>query len=251
MRIVREFMRGLGAHAEGMRFAFANKRYLPLLLVPFGLTLLLYSAGFYFFTLYVDQILDWIWSPSAQQSSGFMATLYWLYEHLLGAILYVILFAIMYFAYMIVANILASPLYDVIAERIGKRPEYADLRTGAGDAISIVRTVFEELKKALFMLALPLALLFVPILGAPLSALLATTLLAWDFLDFSLGKDHPTFAARLRFVRKHPFLLLGFGLPLLAPFVQILFFPFAIVSSSLLYQKQLRLNAGKTPPEMQ
>jgi len=247
MRIVREFMRGLGAHADGMRFAFGNKRYLPLLLVPFALTLLLYSAGFYVFTLYVDRLLDWIWSPAAGDASGFMATLYWLYEHLLSAILYVMLFAIMYFAYMIVANILASPLYDVIAERIGRRPEFVHMRTGAGEGFSILRTVFEELKKALFMLGLPLALLFIPILGAPLSVLLAMLVLGWDFVDFSLAKDHPTFRDRLAFVRRHPFLLLGFGLPLLAPFVHILLFPFAIVSGSLLYQNQLQLDSGKSP----
>lgn len=246
MRSVREFVRGLKAHGEGMRFAFANKRYLPLLLVPFALTLLLYSAGFYVFTLYVEQILDWIWAPAASEATGFMATLRWLYEHLLAAILYVLLFVIMYFAYMLIANILASPLYDVIAERIGKRKEFAALRTGKDEGFGILRTVFEELKKAVYLLVLPLLLFFVPVIGAPLSALLAMLLLAWDFVDFSLARDEPSFKGRLAFVRRHPFLLLGFGLPLLAPFVNILFYPFAIVGGSLLYQKQLHLEQKRS-----
>lgn len=247
MRPLREFAQGLNAHMDGIRFAFANKRYLPLLLVPFLLTLLLYSVGFYTFTLYVDQILNWLWAPGTTEATGFMATLRWLYVHLLSAILYVLLFAIMYFTYMIIANILASPLYDMIAERIGKREEFKHLRQDTAAGIGIFRTVFEELKKALFVLVLPLALLFIPVVGAPLSVILAMVLLAWDFLDFSLSKDEPTFGGRLRFVRQHPLLLLGFGLPLLAPFLHILLYPFAILGSSLLYQKQLAGQVEKQP----
>ncbi len=245
MRILKDFGLGLGAHLKGMRFAFANKGYLPLLLLPFFLTLILYSAGFYVFTLYIDQLLNFFWTPAATEATGFMASLRWLYVHLLSAVLYILLFAIMYFAFMIIANILASPLYDMIAGRIGRRNEYKALRPAQESDIGILRTVLEEIKKAVFVLALPLMLLFIPIIGAPLSLLLAMILLAWDFLDFSLSRDDPSFAGRLRFVRKHSSLLLGFGAPLLVPFMHIALYPFAILGASLLYQEKLLAERGR------
>jgi CysZ protein len=239
MKILRDFSQGLGAHLAGIRFVFGHTSYLPLLLVPFCLTLLLYSAGFYVFTLYDDQLLKAIWDPATTEASGLMATLHWLFVHLLKMILYVLLFAVMYFGFMVVANILASPLYDYIAGRIGRHESHAALRPGPESEIGIPRIVLEELKKACFVLLLPLLFFFVPVIGAPLSLVFAMLLLAWDFLDFSLSRDEPRFGPRLRYVRQHPFMLLGFGLPLLVPFLHILLYPFAIVGSSLLYQKRL------------
>ena len=245
MRPIKEFIQGLGGHARGIRFTFANKRYLPLLLVPFLLTLLLYSAGFYVFTLYVDQILGYFWTPAASEATGFMATLHWLYVNLLSAVLYVVVFAIMYFAFMIVANILASPLYDIIAGRVGRLEDYKALRTGKDEEMGLVRVVVEELKKAGFVLLFPLVLLFIPVVGAPLSLLFAMLLLGWDFMDFSLARDEPAFGARLRYVRRHPFLLLGFGALLLVPFVNIVLYPFAIMGASIIYQEQRKTSALK------
>lgn len=245
MRLIKELVQGLGGHARGIRFALAHKRYLPLLLVPFALTLLLYSAGFYIFTLYVDQILSYFWTPGAAEATGFMATLHWLYVHLLSAILYVVVFAIMYFAFMIVANILASPLYDAIAGRIGRRPEFQALRTGKDEEMGIIRVVIEELKKAVFVLIVPIVLLFIPVIGAPLSLVFAMLLLGWDFVDFSLARDEPAFGPRLAYVRRHPFLLLGFGALLLVPFLHILLYPFAILGASLTYQDHRKAAAMK------
>lgn len=246
MNILREFGQGLGAHLTGIRFAFRNKRYLPLLFIPFCLTLLLYSAGFYVFTLYDDQLVKAIWNPATAEASGFMATLHWLFVHLLKMILYVLLFAVMYFCFMVVANILASPLYDYIAGRIGHHDTYAALRHGPGSGVGILRTVLEELKKAGFVLILPLLFFFIPVIGALLGLVFAMLLLVWDFLDFSLSRDEPRFGPRLRYVRQHPFMLLGFGLPLLVPFLHILLYPFAIVGSSLLYQERLLANRSTT-----
>ena len=248
MKLIKDLGKGFGAHIAGIRFVAKNKSYLPLLLIPFGLTLLLYSAGFYIFTMYDDQLINAIWSPSATEATGFMASLHWLFVNLMKMILYVLLFAIMYFGFMVIANILASPLYDFIAGRIGRMEPYKGQRPSEVAGQGIFRIVLEELKKALFVLIIPLLLFFIPVIGAPLSVLFAMLLLGWDFIDFSLSRDEPSFGARLRYARSHPFLLLGFGLPLLAPFLHILLYPFAIVGSSLMYQERLKQKDGAKPP---
>ena len=58
-------------------------------------------------------------------------------------------------------------------------------------------------------------------------------LLALDFLDYPFCREEARFGVRLRRLVKNPLLLLGFGLPLLIPGLNILLFPFAILGGSV------------------
>lgn len=241
-----DFFAGLGAHVRGIRFALDRKGYLGLAIIPFVLTSVLFAVGFFLFVSESDQILAVFWSPSPAQTSGvLLGSLYWLYVHVVKYLLYLLSFVLMYFLFMVAANILASPLYDVIAGRLAREAR-GGAATEAGS--SLWRTVIEESKKALFVVAVPLGLVFVPVVGQILSPLVAAWLLAYDFVDFSLGRDTPRFADRLRLTVRRPLLLLGFGLPLLVPLLNVVLYPFAILGSSLLYHATLGRSA-LTPPE--
>jgi CysZ protein len=223
------FPRGLFAHARGIRFALAHKGYLTLVAVPFALTLLLYVVGFALFATHGDQLLGLLWTPN-DAAGGLAGALAWLYLHVVKYLLYLLAFVILYFLFMVTANILASPLYDVIAGRLLGE---AGAAVAAGP--SPWRTMAEELKKAVFVAALPLLVVFIPVLGQFLAPVLAAWLLAFDFLDFAHAREEPRFAARLRAMAGRPLLLLGFGLPLLVPLLNIVLFPFAILGATLLY----------------
>ena len=232
-----DFFLGLGAHAQGIRFALARKGYLGMVLLPFALTVLLYVLGFSLFAAHSDRLLALLGAPEQAPAVGtFMAALVWLYVHLVKYLLYLLAFALMYFLFMVTANILASPLYDHIAGRLA-REAAGDRSPGEAKGLSLWRTMIEEVKKALFVAAIPLLLVWIPIAGQFLAPLAAAWLLAFDFVDFSLGRDEPRFAGRRRFLWRRPLLLLGFGLPLLVPFLNLVLYPFAILGSCLLYQK--------------
>ncbi|WP_428567381.1 MAG: EI24 domain-containing protein [Solidesulfovibrio sp. DCME] len=226
------FPKALAAHVRGIRFALAHKGYLLLVAVPFGLTLVLYAAGFGLLAASGDRLTALAWSPEAAGAGGFLGALYWLYAHVAKYLLYLLSVVLMYFLFMVTANILASPVYDGIAGRM-----LARARGGAVPDASPVwwRIMAEELKKAVFVAALPVLLVFVPVVGQLLAPLVAAALLAFDFLDFAFGRDEPRFAVRLRRAAAHPLTLLGFGLPLLVPVLNIVLFPFAICGATLLY----------------
>ncbi|MGE4299435.1 MAG: EI24 domain-containing protein [Desulfovibrionaceae bacterium] len=242
MRPIRHFAAGLSAHGAGIRFAMTHKGYLPVLFIPFIVTIVLFVAGFSTFTAHSDQVLAWLWRPEAAGSDGFfMAVLQWLYAYVFKYLLYAALMGLMYFLFMVVANIIASPLYDSVARRVRRREaERLGVALPPPAEMSLVRVVLEELKKALFVVVLPIPLFFIPVVGQACGLLLAMLLIAWDFTDFSISLDTPTFAARARFVRANPARMLGFGLPLLVPFLNLLLFPFAILGGSLLYQQAAR-----------
>ena len=227
------FPMGLFAHIQGIRFALAHKRYLLLAGIPFALTLALYGAGFGLFAARGDALLALLWSPDPAATGAVAGALYWLYAHVAKYLLYLLAFVIMYFLFMVTANILASPLYDHIAGSM--------LREARGSVVepsaSIWRLMREEAKKAVFVAALPVLLVFVPVIGQILSPVVAAWLLAFDFMDFAFCRDEPAFSGRLRALARNPLLLLGFGLPLLLPVVNILLFPFAIMGATLLYMK--------------
>jgi CysZ protein len=232
------FPKGLAAHVRGIRFALANKGYLGLCAIPFALTLLLYGVGFAVFAGTSDQILAALWTPDAA-AGGLAGALAWFYLHVVKYFLYALVFIIMYFLFMVTANILAAPLNDHIAGKL--LAQAGSRQTGPG--VSPWRMIVEEAKKAVFVMALPLVLLVIPVLGQLLAPVAAALLLALDFMDYPFSREEARFGVRLKTLASRPLLLLGFGLPLLIPFLNILLFPFAILSGALLYLDM----TGRTP----
>jgi CysZ protein len=243
MTFVVDFLKGFAAHLTGLRFALSNPRFIPLLLIPFTLTILLFIGGIWALGHYADAILAYFWKVDPAASGAATSIFYWIYTHIVKYLLYIVVVAGMYFAFMVVANVLACPLYDKIVDKIRALPRYAPLHASGAPGISLARMIWEEIKKACFVLLLPLPFMFIPVIGAPLSLILAMTLLAWDFLDFSLSKEAPEFKARGSYVVKNAFLLLGFGSLLFVPLLNILLYPFAILGATILYEE--RLLAGK------
>lgn len=228
------FPKGLYAHVRGLRFALSHKGYLLLAAIPFTLTLLLYAVGFWIFAANGDQLLGLLWSPQGGEAGGMVTgALYWLYVHVAKYLLYFLAFVLMYFLFMVTANILAAPLYEHIAARMTR--EASGPGALPGPSAPLWRSMAEEVKKAAFVAVCPLLLAFVPVIGQLLAPLVAAVFLAYDFMDFFLCLDQPGFAGRLRYIVRHPLLLLGFGLPLLVPVVNIALFPCAILGAGLLY----------------
>ena len=249
MNWINDFFAGLHAHWKGIRFAFGNPVYLPLVAIPFLLTIGLYVAAVFVLDHYDDALLGALWSFDPQASGEAVGFLHSIYLYVVKFLLYLILFVLMYFLFMVIANIIASPLYDILSGRIRNR-----LRPGAPTReTGIIRVVLEEIKKAVFVLVIPLLCLLIPVAGAVISVILAMLLIAWDFTDFSLSRDAPRFGERLARIRKRPFALLGFGCLLLVPILNFFLFPFAILGGSLLYEERLApaldMGAPEPPPE--
>jgi CysZ protein len=137
--------------------------------------------------------------------------------------------------------VIASPFYDYISVRY-QRIYHPSVRIEESGSFwsRLLRTIKEELKKALLVLALPLVLLLIPAVGTVLALLAAGICIAWDYLDFSIAREHVLLKERLRVLWRHKFEALGFGLPLLVPFVGLLLLPFAVLGATRLYFDRMR-----------
>jgi CysZ protein len=154
----------------------------------------------------------------------------------------------MFYTFIIISNILACPFYDRIAVKYQHHRYDSDLKpTSESPGHGIFAVIKEELKKAVFALAIPFALLFIPVLGAFLAFLAAAILITWDYVDYSLSRACPRFKDRLRTVWRHKSSFLGYGIPLVIPFLGLLILPFAILGATMLYHDTMKESASKCP----
>jgi CysZ protein len=238
---LRAFSEGWRFHIKGIRFAFQHLSFLALSILPFVLALSLYVFAFYLFTLYADDLLGMLWHLENGESSRYVGWLYWAYIHLVKALLYVIVLVIMFYTFIVISNILASPVYDHLVSRYQRayHPDaYAAQTTSSKKGILAVMK--EEVKKAALMLAVPLLLLLIPVIGALLGFVVAGLFIAWDYVDFSLSKDYPLLKDRIKALWRHKAFFLGFGFPLLIPLLGLVILPFAILGATILYFDRMR-----------
>ncbi|OEU49409.1 MAG: hypothetical protein BA861_03505 [Desulfobacterales bacterium S3730MH5] len=238
---VRALSEGFRFHIKGIRFAFRHPSFLTLSTIPFLITLFLYILAFYLFTLYADDLLQLIWHIDSTESSKYVEWLYWAYVHIVKYLLYIIVLVGMFYTFIVLSNILASPVYDHIStkyERIYHTHYHPEQATSP--AKGALRVMKEEVKKAVLMLVIPLLLVFIPLIGVFLSFVVAAVFIAWDYVDFSLSRDYPLLKDRIKAVWRNKFLLVGFGLPLLVPLLGLIILPFAIIGSTKLYFEKIK-----------
>jgi CysZ protein len=241
------FSEGWRFHIRGIRFGFGHPSFLILSIVPFLITLALYSFAFYMFALYADDLLRMIWHVEAGEFSPYVGWLYGVCLYVIKFFLYLIVLVVMFYTFIVVSNVLASPVYDYISKRYEQvHYQNASREQATSSAKGMLTVMKEEVKKAMLMIAIPLPLLLIPVAGTVLSFIVAGAFIAWAYIDFSLSRDYPLLKDRIKAVWRYKFILLGFGCPLLVPFLGLIIMPFAILGSTKLYFDRMR----ETPLEI-
>lgn len=143
------FSEGWRFHIRGIRFGFSHLSFLTLSIVPFLITLALYIFAFYMFTLYADDLLRMVWHVETGESSTYVGWLYWAYLHVVKFFLYLIVLVVMFYMFIVLSNVLASPVYDYISTRY-ERIHYqnAPREQVASPAKGVLTVMKEEVKKA-------------------------------------------------------------------------------------------------------
>jgi uncharacterized protein involved in cysteine biosynthesis len=223
-----------------------SRRLLALSLLPFLLCLLIYVGIFIAALALTDNVADLVVSPGGWWRTAVRAAL------MLALPLAFLLAAA--FTYTAACLVLAGPLYEYLSAAVERRlkgsaPE-EPFRAGrfvadTGRALLLTAVVLlAELAVLLF------SLLFVPVTTV-LAVMASAVLLAFEMLDYPMGRRRMDIRARLRFARRHFWELLVLGLPMLlalmVPVVGAVFLPLGVVGGTVLF---VRLEAGGSrPPE--
>jgi CysZ protein len=160
-----------------------------------------------------------------------------LYQYCALALFALVVLLGLFFGFSILANLIASPFYGFLAEKVAEK-ERGEVSppTSLRDIMLVVpHSVVRELRKIGYYLPRLLILLllsFVPVVNlvsSPLLLLFGVWMMAVQYIDFQADNDQVSFIDMLRWMRGRRMLSLGFGLPvyvgMLIPLVNLLHVP--------------------------
>lgn len=196
--------------------------YLPLIL---GMTLTVAILGSY------SQNFDaWMEFILFDKPEGFWALIgYWITY----ASLFVGIVIVSILAGFLLPSIIASPFYDYVSMKVE-----TDLTGRKGEEVSLLRSLLlikEEVKKVVFILAVSLIALFIPILNV----VVPVWLLSWEFFDYPLARRGMGFRQRLTEVFKNFWEVAGMSVWFLIPFIQFFLMPLAVIGGTMIAVKSL------------
>jgi CysZ protein len=194
---------------------------------PIGFSLLAFAAAASVLVAHAGGLYEWVtlWVPTPEAASWYA----WLWVGpakaalaILGAVVFAVVAGLALLISFLVANVLASPFLDVLASRVelietGVVEE--DAPTGLiGTGADVLRSLREELRRALFFLAVvvSLALLGFVIPGAhlvtgPAIVGFAIFFLPLDYASYTLDRRRFSFRQKRTWLMANKPVVVGFG----------------------------------------
>ena len=220
-------MNGFQLPLEGGRLLLREKRLWAPAVAPIGFSLLAFAAAASLLVAHAGGLYDWVtlWVPTPEAASWYA----WLWVGpakavlaILGAVIFAVVAGVALLISFLIANVLASPFLDVLASRVelietGVLEE--DAPTGLiGTGADVLRSLREELRRALFFLAVvvSLALLGFVIPGAhlvtgPAIVGFAIFFLPLDYASYTLDRRRYSFRQKRTWLMANKPVVVGFG----------------------------------------
>lgn len=230
---VGQLARGLRVYWTGVSWLKKNPRYLFLLLIPTVLGLVSVVALFSAFWQYSDLVYG---AVLFDPGDGFFAGLLYYIAKFFAS---VAIFILTLVSGLLISNVLSAPLYEMVSVAVERQ------KTGGLVEVSLWQSMVlipEELKKVIAILLISVVLMFLPLVNF-LVVFVTAFLIGWDFYDYPLARRGWSFKERRRAARKDFWSIMGLGLWLTIPGVQILLYPFAVVGGTLLNLERLKLES--------
>jgi len=212
---------------EGGRLLLRERRLWALAAAPIGFSLLAFAVAAWLLVAYAGELYAWatLWMPDLQAASW----LAWLWVGpakaalaILGALIFALVAGVVLLTSFLLANVLASPFLDALASRV-ERIETGAVEEDAsggwiGTGVEALRSLREELRRALFFLAVVgcLTLLGFLIPGAhlvtgPSIVAFAIFFLPLDYASYTLDRRRYSFREKRSWLLANKPAALGFG----------------------------------------
>jgi CysZ protein len=231
------FLQGLG-----LIFRPGLRRYV---MIPLVVNVLLFGGLIWFGGTQFEALMDWF-MPELPEWLQWLEWLLWLL-FVLSALL------ILFFAFTLLANIIAAPFNGLLAEAV-ERHLTGKALADDGDWKKLVKeflpTLLDELRKVAYFIAwsIPFLVLFViPVvnMAAPILWLaFSAWMLALEYGDYPMGNHGLRAKEQKQRLGQKRLLSLGFGgavsLATMTPILNFLVMPAAVAGATILWHKQLR-----------
>ena len=231
---------------EGFKLLW-HRRIRWLVIIPTLINLILFSAATWFAAVWVSDWLNWL-IASVPEWLEWLVWIIWLLFVLLALVIYA-------FTFTVFANLIGSPFYGIIAERVIalERGDNDDMQTSASALLTTAWSSFRRelqiiayiLPRTIGIALVTLVISFVPVINI-LAPLIAASWAAWSlalqYMDYPADSDEVSFAEVRQRAGKQRMLSLSFGLSALAaaaiPLVNLLLLPATVIGGTLLWCRQ-------------
>ena len=238
---VSNFSRGFLYPFRAAKFIKNHPPLLKYIIIPFIINVILLSAAVYFGLSFFDSIVVH-YIPQGEAWYWLILTyFFWIVAVLITMVL-------VFFCFTVSGSLVASPFNDILSEKTEElltgilNEEPFIIKVFLKDAF---HTVMDESKKIIIFIVLMIMLLFLNLLPGGtllysfLSILLTVFFLAIEYTGYVFYRKHLTFKDQRRFLFLQKFLMLGFGVGVLAvltiPFFQFFCIPLGVVGATRLY----------------
>jgi len=237
------FTRGAGYVLTGLRW-LPRAGLRGFVAIPLLINTLLFGGGIWLAASQFQRLDQAVrgWLPD------WLAWLHWL----LWLLFVLTVLVVIFYAFSLVANLIAAPFNGLLAERVEKmvNPEGCVPPPPAEFSWrELLFTPLAELRKLLYFIgwAIPVVVVsFVPAANmvAPVLWVISTSwMLALEYADYPLGNRGLNLQAQRQLLRQHWLLALGFGgmalLLTLIPVLNFLAMPAAVVGATLMWNQEL------------
>jgi|TARA_B110000879_G_scaffold189134_1_gene252361 CysZ protein len=231
---------------EGFKLLW-HRRIRWLVIIPTLINLILFSAATWFAAVWVSDWLSFL-IASVPEWLEWLVWIIWLLFALLALVIYA-------FTFTVFANLIGSPFYGIIAERVIalERGDSNEMQTSASALLTTAWSSFRrELQIIAYMLPrtigialVTLAISFVPLINI-LAPLIAASWAAWSlalqYMDYPADSDELSFTEVRQRAGKQRLLSLSFGLSALVaaaiPLVNLLLLPATVIGGTLLWCRE-------------
>ncbi len=232
MKPFANFTFGLTSFIAGIRWLGKHPAWLVLLLVPFVIAAGTFSAGVWVFFEYSANLNDYL--LFARPEDPWKLAAWYALKGAVGVAMFLFILG----ASVVVAAVLASPVFDRVSLAVERDVLGANANTAAAPFFSI-RMAVDEFKKGLISVTLPLGVLMIPGLNV-LTPVVTALVLGWNLYDYPFARRRLPLGARIKIALKDAPALIGLGIWLIFPLAQVFLMPFAIVGATLIACRALK-----------
>ena len=241
---IRQWMQGLALPFRAVAFLRQHRSLWPWVAAPAFIGILLFGGVVTGAVLYADDLLALWWAQPAGE--GLWIGILQFVWSLIYAILLIFGVASAYLVALLLGGIIASPFNDALSVRAEHiltgdtdPPEEAETWTGIGRSVlSTLIVTVAYLACAIPVLALNLIPGVGPLLATVINTLLAAAFLSLEYADVAFARYGLTWRDKIRLLRTHRSLGLGFGLSTSAllwiPGLNLVVMPVAVTGGTAL-----------------
>ena len=249
--MIGQLLRGAGYLLQGFRL-MARPGVRRFVILPLLINFLLFSLFITLGISQMDTVLTWL----TERLPDWLQWLQWL----LWPLFLVAFLLVGFYLTLLLAGLVAAPFNGLLAEAVEQHLGTASATGGWRELLAgLAPGLLSELRKLghFLLRALPLLLLFL-IPGLNLAApflwlLFSAWMLAMDYLDYPLSNHGWLFPRYRSLLRRHRWLVLGFGgaalLLTLVPLLNFLVMPAAVAGGAALAVREGLID--ETPPRQQ